>query len=129
MAQISNEKPKIYDRLQKEFGIDWDKGIIITYGGVIYCKSGTLSPDLLVHEMVHVKQQEGWDADEYVEKYISDVEFRLQMEIEAYKAQADWLRKNVKDRNKLHRILNHIWISMSSNYGGMISYSDAQKTI
>jgi hypothetical protein len=127
--KILTEKPKIYDRLNKEFGADWDKGVIITYGGNIYCKAGAVSPDLLVHEMVHVRQQEGWDADEYAEKYLNDKLFRYEKEVEAYKAQADWLRKNVRDRNKLNRILRHIWTAMSTMYGDMITFQEAQKLI
>jgi len=129
MVQISTEKPKIYDRLQKEFGIDWDKGVIITYAGKIHCKTGSISPDLYVHEMVHIKQQESWNTEEYLEKYINDKQFRYQMEIEAYQAQAKWLRKNVKDRELLNRIIVHICKSLSTMYGDIITYSEALKII
>jgi hypothetical protein len=129
MTKISTDIPKIYARLNKEFGVEWDKGVIITYGGIIHCKSGKISPDLLVHELVHVKQQEGWDADEYAEKYLTDKQFRYDMEIEAYKAQAEWLRRNVSDVRQLHRILVHIWTSLSTMYGELISFEEAQEII
>ena len=30
--KFSKEKPVVYNRCKEAFGIDWDEGIIITYG-------------------------------------------------------------------------------------------------
>ena len=128
--KISTEKPKIYERLKEVFaGIDWDKGIIITYGDTVYCKSGILADDIIVHEQVHLDQQVGVDPDEYAERFMSDRAFRYEKELEAYKAQAQYLRKTIKDKNKLLRRMNHIWITMATMYCGMITYEEAQKLI
>lgn len=85
---ISTEKPECWDRLEKEFGVNWDSGIIVTYNGIIHTKTGMISPDFFAHELVHVKQQEGTDPVEYLESYIKDKEFRKEKEAAAFKIQA-----------------------------------------
>jgi len=34
----SREIPEIYWELKKHFKINWGKGVIITYGDIVYCK-------------------------------------------------------------------------------------------
>lgn len=123
--KISHEKPSCYDRLKAVFGIDWDSGLIITYGGVIHCKN-EVQPEFMAHEMVHVKQQEGIDPDEYLERYIADPIFRRESEIEAYQAQAEWIFDNVKDINERWNKIQKIRLKLSSMYGDIgINYSKA----
>lgn len=128
--KISKDKPVIYERLRAAFGIDWEKGVIITWRGVVYTISGKLTPDLEVHEKIHIRQQEeAPDLDRWLDLYISTPSFRFKQEREAYKAQADYLRKKCRDEDELLRRLQHIWRSMAEMYGGMITYEEAKKTI
>ena len=52
--KISHEKPPIYDRLVEAFGIDWNDGIVITYGDTLHTREGNNIPqDLVIHEKKH----------------------------------------------------------------------------
>ena len=128
--KISKECPTlIYTRCKEQFGADWDKGVIITYGDTIYTKSGHISPDLVVHEMTHIEQQNKVGPDIWWDKYFSDKDFRLSQEVEAYSNQAKFIKENVKDRNKRFSMVNHIWKMMATMYDGMISYEKAKLLI
>ena len=129
MIKISTEKPSVYEKLREAFGIDWETGVYITYGDTVYCKDGYLPPNVIVHEQVHIDQQKGWNLDEYVDKFINDKQFRFEKEVEAFQAEAKWMRSNIKDRNELHTRLDWMWKKMATHYGDMISYQHAKEII
>lgn len=81
-----------------------------------------LTPDLLIHEQIHLKQQEKLGVDEWVNRYIDDLEFRIEQEVEAYRNQIN----SIKDRNAKERM--KIWASetlSSKLYGNIINYQIA----
>src|SRR3990167_2140295 len=82
--EIVKEYPPIWDRVLAS-GMKPDaETIVFTYGNKIYIPSGkSLSDDLLVHEAIHTKQQNG-KPDEWWDKYIVDTKFRFDQELEAY---------------------------------------------
>lgn len=81
-----------------------------------------LTPDLLIHELVHLRQQEEVGLKEWVYDFLYDVEKRLQYELEAYREQL----KSIKDRNHRAKIRHISAIQLSSSlYGNIISFSDA----
>jgi hypothetical protein len=128
--KIINEKPLIYDRLHKAFGVEWDKGLIIAYGGNIHFNGSFLPLAKIAHEEVHFTQQMMMNQDEWWEKYITDKEFRLRMEVEAYRAEVKWINKTIKDRNLKFQMINDIAITLSSSvYGCIITRSEALKLI
>lgn len=122
---IKHEKPPCYDRCVKEFGIDWDKGIIITYGGIIYSKKEVSCLDI-AHELIHVRQQHGWDPDEYLEKFIADPKFRLDSEVEAFQAGVKYVKEH--HPRSIQRRCIHEWATRLSgpNYGNIITYEKAK---
>ena len=123
----SNQIPAIYHKCHEKFGVKWSQGIIITYGDTVYCKQ-KLTPDKIAHEGVHVKQQTAMDKDLWWDKYLEDEEFRLFQEVEAYKTEANWVRKNVKDNNLQVRLLHQICLDLSSSiYGNICTYSQAKQ--
>jgi len=126
MFKTSRELPpkEIYDRAVELFGIDFEKGTTFTVGDTIYSKE-EISPDLLEHEKVHIKQQQsGWK--EWWEKYFTDPEFRTSQELEAYQEQYRWVLKNIKDRNQRARYLMFFSQSLSGKmYGNILSLKDA----
>lgn len=124
----SNSIPPIYQRCKDAFGIDWDKGVIITYGDTIYCKF-PLPYDLLEHEKVHIRQQEETGADEWWERYFLEPDFRLSQELEAYRRQVIALKEYMFDKNKRFKVYNFIWKSMADMYGGMCTLEEAKKLI
>lgn len=129
--QISKQKPKCWDRISEIFPLRWDQGVIITYGGVVHTISGKITPELEAHEQVHIDQQAGIDPDEWVERFISDIDFRLAVEIEAFRAQADYLRVAHEHYPELlNQKLHWIYTSISSPlYGNVITYEEAKKLI
>lgn len=130
MFEISHELPpkEIYDRAVEMFGADFNRGTTFTVGNIIYCK-GNISPDLLEHEKVHIKQQ-GSNWKEWWEKYFTDNIFRVEQEIEAYRTQYKWVKNNIKDRNKQSRYLMFFATCLSGKmYGNILNLQDALKFI
>jgi hypothetical protein len=122
-----NTKPPIYNKCVEVFGVNWDDGVIFTYGDTIYCKNEI--PDYkIAHESTHIKQQ-GNNPDEWWARYFVDTEFRLQQEIEAYLAENKILNK-IKDRNARFRIKDFNARCLSGKmYGNIISYNEALKML
>lgn len=94
---------------------------VFAYDNDIYTNS--VLPDyLIVHEETHLRQQNDVGLDNWVDKYINDKDFRLEMELEAYRAQL----KFVKDLNRRKRMLFICAKDLSSSlYGNIISLTDA----
>lgn len=81
-----------------------------------------LTPDLLVHERQHLKQQDKVGVTEWVYDFLYSPKKRLEYEIDAYKAQL----RSIKDRNHRHKIRMESARNLSSAlYGNIISYDDA----
>lgn len=56
MMNIVNTPPPNYDEIKEHFpDADYEKGILFTYGDTCYCKN--ITPDLIIHEATHVRQQ------------------------------------------------------------------------
>lgn len=126
--KLSNEKPPIYDRCVEKFGIDWHT-TIFAFGDTIHAQyPHRLSKDIIEHEKVHLKQQNGNPID-WWEKYFEDNEFRLSQEIPAYKRQYRVLREYA-DRNDVARCVD-FWASNLSGkgYGYLIDKQEAIKLI
>src|ERR1035441_8579515 len=118
MIKILTTPPPIYETLHKIFGVDWDKGLVISYFPAIHVKSGHLPPDLEAHESTHLYQQqhhpkgvEGWWA-----QYIEDPKFRLQEETVAYMIQIEFIRKNLIGRTNRRAHFKHILNSFVKMY-------------
>ena len=126
--KISHEKPTIYEKLKEVFNVDWDKGITIAYGDTVYSKF-PLPPDLKVHEQIHLDQQKALGVEEWWKQYIESREFRLSQETPAYKAQVDFIRKNVNDRNARFAMIDKLARDMSTLYGDMVTYSEAKELL
>lgn len=126
--KLVHEKPAIYQRLVDKFGINWDRGIIITYGDTVYCKT-SIPPDLVVHESVHVEQQKKMGVEIWWDKYIAEPKFRLEQEIEAYRTQYRFVCANAGRTIRRESQRNIARELSSSTYGSIISYQDALKII
>lgn len=86
--KITQGYPPNYDDICKVFNIRGRAGIVFTYGDTIYIPGGMQLPShLLAHEKVHIEQQTKMGAEKWWKKYLVDSEFRLDQEVEAYRAQ------------------------------------------
>lgn len=123
---IHTEKPSCWERLEKQFNLRWESGMIVTYGGEIYCHTGQIAPDFMAHELVHVEQQKGKDPDEFLERFISDKNFRLEMELPAFRVQVAFLRATiVHDPDELFVRIHSLAKKMATNYGEMVTLEEA----
>lgn len=123
--RVSHEKPPIYDTLSGKFGVDWDKGVIIAYDGIIYSKE-TPPPQKIIHENIHLKEQDRIGNDAWWRLYLESTEFRKEQEILAYKAEADFIKKYVKHKEaKGLMLLELSKIMASSMYGNMMTEREA----
>lgn len=81
-----------------------------------------LTPDLLVHELVHLKQQAKIGVKNWLYDFLYVPARRLEIEVEAYREQI----KSIKDRNQRARV----WMQSARNlssalYGNIINYQEA----
>ncbi len=121
--RIVQEYPPNIDLIKANFNIV-GKDIVFAYGDTIYSPAGlSLSQDLIVHEMKHIEQQKG-EPDDWWDLYISNSDFRLEQEVEAYKAQ---LQSYKGDRYKLAwKLAKDL---SSETYGNLVSIEEALNLI
>lgn len=91
---ISTEYPPNYRRIIEVLGTD--DSAVYCYGDTIYNPHGReITADIEVHEAVHSKQQ-GQYPELWCEKYLTDRDFRLSCEVEAYAVQYKFICKMLK---------------------------------
>lgn len=98
---------------------------IFAYDGVIYTDQ-ELPKHLIVHETRHLRQQEAMGLEKWVDKYLTDVSFRLQMEVEAYQVQV----RSIADREHRNKVRIQSARALSSPlYGSIITMEEALKLL
>ena len=119
MKVLSQKEFKLLEQYSSIF--DVTEKTIFAYDGNIY-SNYQLVPHLLVHEMTHLKQQEKYGLEQWVYNFLASVEFRLKMEVEAYRKQL----ASIKDRNFRMKIRIASAKTLSSSlYGDIINYEKA----
>lgn len=94
--KISKDYPPNFDEIKKHF--DVTNGVLFCYGDTIYNPYNEIvRPDLDHHESIHMVQQ-GDDPAGWWKRYVEDVNFRISQEVEAYAAQAEYIRKHIGKR-------------------------------
>jgi hypothetical protein len=86
--------PPNYDAINARFNVHKLRGVIYSFGPVIYNPSGApIGPEFLVHEAVHGRRQGSSEAGiaEWWKRYLDDPKFRLAEEIPAHIAEYRWL--------------------------------------
>jgi len=110
-------------KYKKKFDIS--ETTIFAYDNIIYANS-QLPNHLIIHESTHFKQQEKYGLKKWVKKYLKNDEFRLEMEIEAYRNQVN----SIKDRNQRNRLKIKCCRDLSSSlYGNLLTFDEAMKII
>lgn len=124
-ANLSNEKPPIFPKIQEVFPYaDWEE-VIIAYGDTIYSKY-PISLLKMEHELTHVRQQTDMDKDLWWDQYLQNPSFRLEQEIEAYRAETKLACKVIKDKNQRFNYINALAEDLSSPlYGNVCTFSQA----
>jgi hypothetical protein len=126
---ILNKQPPFWFIIREAFpSASLEKQVFAFYPNIY--SSVTLSDDILVHEYAHLKQQKSFlGACYWWIWYILDPQYRVQMEIEAYKEQYKYVKERY-DRNLVSKLLDKIATNLSSEvYNLCISYEDARNAI
>jgi len=97
MIEIYTNPPPNWSKLSEAFNVNWEGNLVVTYAGKIHCPSGKVSPDVLVHEMVHVEQQKGKDMELLLQRYMTDIDYLRDVETPAFKAQAAFIDATTPD--------------------------------
>lgn len=114
-----NEFP-LLEEYQKLFDIT-DR-TIFAYNNCVYTNY-ELSPDLIIHEQTHLKQQDKYGLDNWINYYLTDVKFRLKMEVEAYRKQLE----SIKDREFKFNIKQECIRNLCSGlYGDIVTVDEAK---
>lgn len=103
---------------------------MFSWGDIIFNPGGgKLSKELLAHERTHAKQQAG-DVEGWWIKYLHDIEFRFQQELEAHQVEYAVNRRLQPNRNLRRLYLKEISKRLASPmYGSIITYEKARKMI
>lgn len=101
-----------------------DENTVIAYDGRIY-SNNNLYPDVLVHEMEHLRQQKEHGLLNFTDKYLNNRAFRLQAEAEAYKVQLE----SIKDLDLREAVRKDIIIGLCSGLYGKMSKKEAEKLL
>lgn len=131
MVKFSNTPPPdhIYKKAQELWDVDFYRGVVFTHDNTIYSMS-SLSQDVALHEMVHIRQQEKMGADEWWKEYFINDTFRHEQELEAYQEQYKFICTYVKDRNKQTKVLWGLGSMFCGDmYGKVITHSEAMLQI
>lgn len=121
------------------------RGTAFCYGDTIYNPSGReILPDKDLHEQVHSGQQ-GSDPEAWWSRYLTDPEFRLSQELEAYGTQFAFVKEHIEaeadraakegkriaaGKSKLIAYgLESMADALSSNYGLSLSHGEAASKI
>ena len=129
--KISNDYPPLFDRIDAYFKIKENRyEPFFCYGDTIYNPfNKKITDDVVVHESVHSVQQ-GADPAAWWNRYLSDGEFRLSQEVEAYKAQYKYIVANVPDRNHVAKTLFIMSLHLGGKmYGNIVAVSKAAALI
>lgn len=130
----STEKPKLYDILHRKFGVKWEDGIAISYKDTVYSKN-PVQDDIRVHEQKHLDQQndpQNISPDVWWNRYLTEDDFRLKQEVEAYRAQVEYLKVNhhKTTRNERRYMISKFAVDLCSGmYGFIVDYKTALEMI
>jgi hypothetical protein len=115
------EFPRLKE-FKKHFKIDDNS--IIAYDNCIYTNRD-LPEDILIHEKTHLRQQKIHGLDNFIEKYIHDKDFRLEIEREAFKRQL----KSIKDPGLKKAVKLDCIDALTSGLYGDITREEAIKLL
>jgi hypothetical protein len=130
VTRIAKAFPPNYAEIRARFNPP--PGTVFAYGDTIYAPHVTaagLPHHLVVHETVHFGQQRAAGGPEaWWRRYIDDPKFRLEQELEAYRAQ--YASIAALPRPERRAILAHICKSLASRmYGGIVTKEQARRLV
>lgn len=129
--KIVYEYPPNYDVLKKVFNLGDHENVIFTYGDTLYVPQGEktkLDKPLMKHEEKHSEQQLAIGASWWWDRFLSEPQFRLEQELEAYREQ--YKAMGGMTPQKRAGYLTHIATDLSSDiYGNLMNFEQAVQVI
>lgn len=131
MTKIINDYPPNYTDI--EAILQSGNNAVFAYSNIIYNPHAKhVDKYCIAHEKVHFRQQKKiGDVDVWWDQYLSDVNFRVDQEVEAYRAQyrlAKRLNPTKQETNRWYA--EQLAKSLSGEtYGNCISFDEALKRI
>lgn len=98
--EIVRTPPSVAARAEKEFNVSFNNGTIFAYAPHIHDRSGIVPTDIVVHELVHFRQQAAVGGPKkWWEIYFTNPKQRFDWEIEAYREQFVWIKQNMSRKD------------------------------
>lgn len=131
---VRQERPPLFAEIDLKFKVAHRRGVLYTFGNVIYNPDGVHIPaPLIAHEEVHADRQLyyiGGGVEAWWQRYLADDSFRLNEELPAHQAEYRAICQETKDRNQRARALQAIAGRLASSlYGNVIQLRDAQRLV
>lgn len=115
---VIHDRPPNYDEIVAEIPRAAENGVIFAYSPAVYVPSGrSLPPPLIAHEWVHLEQQAN-DPAGWWKRYLDDLEFRFDQELEAHQAEYRAFCELHADRNSRATYLGMIGRRLASSLYG-----------
>lgn len=131
MKVVHDLPPKaVFEKLAAKFPRIRKGGVCITYGDTCYVDR-PMPQHLYVHEQVHSEDQLAFPGgpDAYVDQFIADPKFRVEVELKAYIVQLRFLQKNFSERAALSMMPEFAKHLSSELYDNAITYEEARKRL
>lgn len=131
MQDIVFAYPPLFKEIKAKFPAAGRRGVIFSWGGVIYNPSRiTIPPHLLVHEAMHGERQEKWGIEQWWRDYIDSAAFRREEEILAHQVEYRFLVREGGNRQARRGSLKQVAKRLASPlYGGVVSMTEARKVL
>lgn len=130
--KISKELPPNYQQIVQALGDVSQYKPIFCYGNIIYNPfKREITADIEHHESIHSRQQSQFtDPDMWYARYLTDSQFRLEQELEAYGEQYVFGITRVKNNKLRDAFLDDLCFSLSGeSYGNLISFGEARSKL
>lgn len=128
--QIIQDFPPNYHEIDAAFNVRDNHGVIFSFGDRIYAPHGPkiIAPELIAHEGIHGQRQGTKHAKilAWWDRYIDDIEFRLDEELVAHRAEYRHLMQ-FGNRTKRRAALKRTSLRLSAPlYGEVINRKQAE---
>lgn len=128
---IKKETPPNWLQITERFPLIKKRSmdVVFTYYPHIYIPGGReLTPDVRIHEYVHLDQQKELGVEQWWEQYLNDDDFRLEQELQAYGTQLAMFKEIPNKVFEYHK--DRLARDLSSEvYGNIISFGEAVSKI
>lgn len=129
--RVVDAYPPNIETIRAHFPLATRRGVIFTYGRVIYAPHGVrVTPALKAHEAAHSqRQEEVGGPDAWWDRYIADISFRYAEELLGHQAEYRWFRNNRPGFHAREALTLAAQRLASPLYGSLVSVAEARSAI